>query len=75
MRRSLAANLVEFTAFLITRLFNAMTKVMYGGLDSTEALAALGKKEVGGKDGSGETASSNPINRIKGLTGGCPELN
>ena len=69
-----AAQLIGFNIFLTTRLFNAMTKIMYGGLSPAKAVALLDKKG-GEKNSSGETASSDPTNRIKGLTGGNPELN
>ena len=69
-----AAKLIGFNIFLTTRLFNAMTKIMYGGLSPAKAVALLDKK-VDEKNSSRETASSDPINRIKGLTGGNPELN
>lgn len=69
-----AAKLIGFNIFLTTRLFNAMTKIMYGGLSPAKAVALLDKKGDE-KNSSGETASSDPTNRIKGLTGGNPELN
>ena len=69
-----AAKLIGFNIFLTTRLFNAMTKIMYGGLSPAKAVALLDKK-VDEKSSARETVSSDPINRIKGLTGGNPELN
>jgi hypothetical protein len=69
-----AAKLIGFNIFLTTRLFNAMTKIMYGGLSPAKAVALLDKK-VEEKNSSGNTVSSDPINRIKGLAGGNPELN
>ena len=69
-----AAKLIGFNIFLTTRLFNAMTKIMYGGLSPVKAVALLDKKGDE-KNSSGETVSSDPSNRIKGLMGGNPELN
>ena len=41
-----AAKLIGFNIFLTTRLFNAMTKVMYGGLSPAKAVALLDNKET-----------------------------
>ena len=69
-----ATKLMGFNISLTIRLFNAMTKIMYGGLSPAKAAALLHKK-VDEKSSARETVSSDPINRIKGLTGGNPELN
>ena len=69
-----AAKLIGFNIFLTTRLFKAMTKIMYGGLSPAKAVALLDKKGDE-KSSSRKTVSSDPINRIKGLAGGNPELN
>jgi len=41
-----AARLIGFNIFLTTRLFHAMTKVMYGGLSPAMAIAELDNKET-----------------------------
>ena len=66
-----AENLIGYGLILVTRLFNAMTRVMYGMQNASKAIKILEEDDWE----STKAPRVDPINRIEYLTGGNPELN
>ena len=64
-------NLIGLSLLLVDRLFQAMTKVMFGGQKVGKVIKALEEEDRGGT----KAPRVDPSNRIKGLMGGNPELN
>ena len=66
-----AENLIGYGLILVTRLFHAMTRVMYGMQNAAKAIKVLEEDDCE----STKAPRVDPINRIEYLTGGNPELN
>ena len=66
-----AEDLIGFGLILVTRLFNAMTRVMYGMQNAAKAIKVLEEEDWE----STKAPRVEPINRIEHLPGGNPGLN
>ena len=64
-------HIIALGLILVARLFHAMTRVMYGGQKAAKVIKALEEED----EKSTKAPRVDPSNRIKGLTGGNPELN